>query len=96
MVQSDIWANVGRLGYATKHCWSSILSFWWTRTSAVTQGNYATRDSNDMCHLMPQRHLPEWKEEDEWAFVRNDSWIPTKGLDDTMSATVNSIYMKSL
>ena len=23
-----------------------------------------------MCHLMPQRHLPEWREEDERAFVQ--------------------------
>ena len=22
-----------------------------------------------MCHLMPRRHLPEWREEDERAFV---------------------------
>ena len=22
-----------------------------------------------MCHLMPQRHLLEWREEDKWAFV---------------------------
>ena len=34
-----------------------------------TQGNYATRDSSGMCHLMPRRHLPECREEDERAFV---------------------------
>ena len=34
-----------------------------------TQGNYATQDSSGMCHLMPRRHLPEWREEDELAFV---------------------------
>ena len=33
------------------------------------QGNYATQNSSSMCHLMPQRHLPEWREEDEQAFV---------------------------
>ena len=38
-------------------------------TVRVTQGNYATQDSSGMCHLMPQWHLPEWREEDEWAFV---------------------------
>ena len=30
-----------------------------------TQGNYATQYSSGMCHLMPQRHLPEWREEEE-------------------------------
>ena len=34
-----------------------------------TQGNYATQDSSGMCHLMTQRHLPEWREEDERTFV---------------------------
>ena len=33
----------------------------------VTQGNYATQDDSGMCHLMPQWHLPEWREEDERA-----------------------------
>ena len=33
------------------------------------QGNYATPDSSGMRHSMPQRHLPEWGEEDERAFV---------------------------
>ena len=32
-----------------------------------TQGKYATWDSNGMCYLMPWRHLPEWRWEDEWA-----------------------------
>ena len=27
-------------------------------------GNYVTRNSSGMCHLMPQPHLPEWREED--------------------------------
>ena len=35
----------------------------------ATQGNYTTQDSSGMCHLMPRRHLPEWREEDERAFV---------------------------
>ena len=34
-----------------------------------TQGNYVTRDSNDMCHLMPRLHMPDWREEDERTFV---------------------------
>ena len=49
-----------------------------------------------MCHLMPQRHLPEWREEDEWAFVHSAIWISNKDLDNTMPATVNCIYKKSL
>ena len=53
-----------------------------------TQGNYATRDSNGMCHLMPRQHLPVWREEDERAFVHYGSWKPNKGLDNTMPATV--------
>ena len=32
-------------------------------------GKYATQESSGMCHLMPWRHLPEWREEDERAFV---------------------------
>ena len=34
-----------------------------------TQGNYATQDNSGLYHLMPQWHLPEWREEDELAFV---------------------------
>ena len=34
-----------------------------------TQGNYATQESSGMCHLMPQWHLLEWREEDERGFV---------------------------
>ena len=49
------------------------------------------------CHLMPQRHLPEWREEDERAFVHRGCWIPNKGLDNIMPAIVNvEIYKKSL
>ena len=62
----------------------------------VTVGNYATRDTNGMCHLMPLWHLPEWKEEDEGAFVHRGNWIPNKGLNNTRSAIVNCIYKKPL
>ena len=34
-----------------------------------TQRNYATQDISNMCHLMPWWHLPEWRDEDEQAFV---------------------------
>ena len=34
-----------------------------------TQGIYATQESSGVCHLMPQRHPPEWRVEDKWAFV---------------------------
>ena len=34
--------------------------------------------------------------EDEQAFVHRGSWIPTKGLDNTMPTTVNCIYKNSL
>ena len=61
-----------------------------------TQGNYATRGSSGMFHLMPHRHLPKWRETDERAFVHLGCWIPNKGLDITMPATVNCINMKSL
>ena len=71
------------------------LSFIITCTTASTQGNYATRDSSGMCHLLPQRNFPEWREEEEREFVHRGSWILNKGLDNTMLATVNCIYMKS-
>ena len=61
-----------------------------------TQGNYATRDSNGMCHLMTQQHLPKWREEDEREFLHRGSWISHKGLDNAMPATVNCIFKKSL
>ena len=47
-----------------------------------------------MCHLMPQRHLPEWREEDERAFVHHGIWISNKGLDNTMPAIINCICIK--
>ena len=59
----------------------SLLSF------IYVQGNYVTKDSNGICHLMPHRHLPEWREGDGWAFVHRGSWIPNKALDNTMPAT---------
>ena len=65
-------------------------------STCSTQGNNATQDSNGMCHLMPRWHLPEWRKEDAWAFVHRDSWIPNKGLDNTMPATASCIYNKSL
>ena len=34
-----------------------------------TQGKYVPQDSTGMRHLMPWRHLPDWREEDEQAFV---------------------------
>ena len=34
-----------------------------------TQGNYAIRDSSGMCHFKPRRHLQEWREKEEQAFV---------------------------
>ena len=61
------------------------------RLTSSTQGNYATRGNNGMCHLMPRRQLPEWWEEDGWAFVHCGSRIPNKDLDNTMPATVNCI-----
>ena len=61
----------------------------------ISQGNYATRNSNGMCYLMSLRYLPEWREEDERVFVHRGSWIPNKGLNSTMPATVNCIYKKS-
>ena len=63
-----------------------------------TQGNYATWDSNGMCHLMPRLHLPKWREKDELAFVHRGGWILNKDLaiDNTMPATVNCICKKSL
>ena len=64
--------------------------------TSTTQGNYATPDSSGMCHLIPQQHLSEWREEDEQAFVHRGIWISNKDLDNTMLATVNCIYMKSL
>ena len=57
----------------------------------TTQGNCATLDSSGMCHL-----IPHWGEEEEGAFVYHGSLIPNKGLDNTLPATVNCIYVKSL
>ena len=61
----------------------------------TTHGNYATRDCNGMRHLIPQRHLSEWREEDEQEFVHRGSWIPNKSLHTTR-ATVNYLYKRSL
>ena len=36
---------------------------------ALAQKSYATQESSGICHLMPRWHLPEWREEDERAFV---------------------------
>ena len=68
----------------------------WLNGCNPSQGKYATRDSNGMCHFMPWQHLPEWKEEDERAFVHRGIWISNKGLDNKMPAIVNCIHMKSL
>ena len=59
-----------------------------------TQGNYATEDSSGMCHLMPHQHLPEWWEEEEWAFVHCGSGIPNKGIDNSMSTALNEVTKK--
>ena len=45
-----------------------MLEFVLIECFLTTQGNYATQDNIGMCHLMPQRHLPEWREDDERAF----------------------------
>ena len=52
-----------------------------------TQGNYATRDSSGMCHLMQQRHLSEWREVDEWAFVHCGTSCLNHAIHLTESAT---------
>ena len=57
-----------------------------------TQGNYAIQDSSGMCLLMPQRHLPEWREADERAYLHHCIWKSNKGLDNTMPAVVNCMY----
>ena len=68
-----------------------------------TEEKYATQDNHgackillqapwgnsDMCHLMPQSHLPQWWEEEEPTFVHCSCWLLDKGLD----STVNYIYM---
>ena len=41
-----------------------------SRSHRAAQENYATQDNSGMYHLMPWWHLPEWREEDERAFVR--------------------------
>ena len=38
-------------------------------TAVVTQVEKKVLDSIIMCHLMPWWHLPEWREEEEQAFV---------------------------
>ena len=47
-----------------------------------TQGNYATRDSCGMRHLMPRQHLPEWSKEEQ-AFVHCGS----SGLNHAITST---------
>ena len=42
-------------------CHHGIISL--CKVCSITEGNYATRDSSSMCHLMPQLHLPEQQEE---------------------------------
>ena len=50
-----------------------------------------------MCHSMPQCHLLEWQEEEEeQTSARCSSWMPSEGVDNTVLATVNHIYMMLL
>ena len=58
----------------------------------IHQGNYVTRDISGMCHLMPQQHLPEWREEEEQAFVHHGSWIPNKGLETTLCQQLSTVF----
>ena len=60
-----------------------------------TQGNYATQDNSGMCHLMPQHHLPEWREDDERAFVHRGSWISNKGLNNTIYHPLPTAFARS-
>ena len=71
------------------------LKLHWHVPLDVTLANTAVTSSG-MCHLISQRYLPEWREEDERAFVHRGSWVSKKGLDNTMPATVNCICKKSL
>ena len=60
-----------------------------------TQGTYATQDITGMCHLMPQRHLPVWREEDEQAFVHRGIWISNKDLDNTICQPLSTAFARS-
>ena len=60
--------------------------------SCAQMGNYATKDSR-MCDSMSQCNLPQYEEDQ--TFVYWGSWIPNKGFDNTVLATVNCIYMMS-
>ena len=46
-------------------CHGGICESGERRMSTATQGNYATQDSSGMCHFMPRRHLPDWRQENE-------------------------------
>ena len=50
---------------------------------------------------MPRRHLPEWREDEEQAFILYTMAVgyqikPYKGLDYTMPDTVSCIYIESV
>ena len=86
MTWPDLLCNFGASVRRTKRKGGSYFKYSYKNCVRGTQGNYATRDSNGMCHLMPQRHLPEWREEDERAFVHRGSWISNQKLDSTIPA----------
>ena len=45
-----------------------------------------SRDNSGMYYFMPRQHLPEWQEEVKWAPVHRGSWVPNKGLENTILA----------
>ena len=87
--------NIDKMGPASYFC-ALRKMYAYHFIACYTQGNYATRDSSGVCHLMPQRHLQEWRKEEEWAFAHRGSRIQNNGLENTLLAIVNCIYMKSL
>ena len=93
-VHSEIWSKSTALmdlfGLCMMFCVLSSGSIL-TRTYAyshilalpcTTQENYAIQDSSGMCHFIPRRHLPEWREEDERAFAHCGS----SGLNHTITS----------
>ena len=53
-------------------CSAAVAAASWSSCECMlqlSQGNYATQNNSGMCHVMPRQHLPEWREEDEQAFV---------------------------
>ena len=63
--------------------------------SDISQGSYATQDNSRMCHLMPLRHLPGWREEEERTFVHRGSSSLNRAITSESAADLSKVSLYS-